>query len=187
MSDLTTFKKALADKPFLVLDTETTGLYDGEIIQIAIINSSGETLLNSYVKPVEPIPSDSIRIHGITDEMVKDAPSWIDLLPKIKGILDGHLLVVYNATYDRKMMHKTAERHDLPKTEWKEVAEWHCAMLAFAELYGDWNNYHGNYRWQKLTVAARYCRVPVDAAHDALGDCLMTLGVVRYMLESEVK
>lgn len=177
------FRDALKGKNFLVLDTETTGLYDGEIVQIAIINSDGETLLNSYVKPKEPIPADSTRIHGITDDMVKDAPDWIELAPKVKKILDGQLLVVYNATYDRKMMHKTAERHDLPKTEWKEVAEWHCAMLAFAELYGDWNDYHGNFRWQKLVTAARYCRVTVDSAHDALGDCLMTLGVVRYMLE----
>lgn len=180
---LKNFVDALKGKDFIILDTETTGLHDGEIVQIAIINSKGETLLNSHVKPAQAIPSESTRIHGITDDMVKDAPTWIDLLPKIKQILDGQLLVVYNAVYDRKMMHKTAERHDLPKIEWKEIAQWHCAMEAFAEFYGDWNDYHGSYRWQRLTVAARHCRVTVADAHDAHGDCLMTLGVVRHMLE----
>lgn len=180
---LTTFRKALTGKEFLVLDTETTGLHRGEICQIAIVNSNGETLLNELVRTKEPIPADSQRIHGITDDMVKDAPTWIDIAPKVKTILKDKPLVVYNAIYDRKMMHQTAERWELPKTEWKAVATWHCAMLAFAELYGDWNDYHRNYRWQKLTTAARYCRVPVQDAHSALGDCLMTLSVVNYMLK----
>lgn len=185
MSTLANFRKALTDKDFLVLDTETTGLEDGEVVQIAILNNLGETLLDTLVKPNRPIPRDATAIHGITDDDCKDAPSWIDLAPKIKTILDGKLLVVYNAVYDRKMMHKTAERHNLPKIEWKEICQWHCAMEAFAEYYGDWNDYRGNYRWQKLVTAARHCGIGTNDAHDALGDCWMTLGVVRHMLKAE--
>lgn len=185
MSDLKTFCEAVGKaEKFLVLDTETTGLHDGEICQIAIINSDGETLLNTYVKTVEPIPADARRIHGISDEMVRDAPTFKDLVPKIKEILDGQVLVVYNAIYDRKMMHKSAERHNLDKIEWKEIADWHCAMEAYAEHFGEWNSYHGNYRWQRLSTAAASERVKVDNAHDALGDCLMTLGVVKAMLKN---
>lgn len=179
------FCETLKGKNFLVLDTETTGLDDGEVVQIAIINNAKDVLLNTFVKPAQPIPVDATRIHGITDEMCKDAPTWIDLAPEIKKILEGQLLVVYNAVYDRKMMHKTQERHDLPKIEWKEIADWHCAMEAYAEFYGEWNNYHGNYRWQRLSVAAQNCGIRVAAAHSALGDCLMTLGVVKHLLESE--
>lgn len=188
MTTLASFREALAGKDFLVLDTETTGLYEGEIVQIAIINSAGEILLNTLVKPVEPIPADATNIHGITDHMVKDAPSWIDLAPKIKTILEGKLLVVYNAVYDRKMMHQTAERHNLPKVEWKEITTWLCAMEAFAEFYGDYNRYRGSYRWQKLVMAARHCGVEYADAHDALADCKMALGVSKFMLkvESEV-
>jgi len=179
------FRKALKNKNFLVLDTETTGLTRGEICQIAIINSNGETLLDTLVKTKEPIPDDATRIHGITDGMVKDAPSWLDIIPVVKQILNGRLLVVYNAVYDRKMMHQSSERHGLEKIEWKEIATWLCAMEAFAEYYGDWNSYHQSYRWQKLSNAAFYCDVEVENAHNALGDCLMTLGVVRAMLEGE--
>lgn len=187
MSDLSDFRKALAGKDFLVLDTETTGLDQAEIVQIAIIDSNCNVLLNTLVKPVRPIPADATRIHGITDEQCKDAPSWLDLAPKIKTILEGKLLVVYNATYDRKMFHQTAERHGLPKTEWKEICEWHCAMNAFSEFYGEWNDYHGNYRWQKLSVAARHVGAAVDNAHDALGDCLMAVNVAKAMLKVEAE
>lgn len=188
MSYLKAFREALAGKNFLVLDTETTGIKIGEIIQIAIISSAGETLVDSLVKPVKPIPSDSTKIHGITDDMVKDAPSWIDLAPNIKSILEGQLLVVYNATYDRGMMHQTAERHNLPKTEWKEISTWLCAMDAFSEFYGEWNDYYQSYRWQKLSFAALHCGFTAENAHTALGDCLMALDVTMHMLkESEAE
>lgn len=179
------FRESLSGKDFNVLDTETTGLYEGEIVQIAIINSAGEILLNTLIKPVEPIPADATNIHGITDEMCKDAPNWLDLAPKIKTILEGKPLVVYNAVYDRKMMHQTAERHGLPKVEWKEVCEWHCAMEAFAEFYGDWNQYRHSYRWQKLVIAARHCGVDYEDAHNALADCFMALGVTKHMLKQD--
>jgi DNA polymerase-3 subunit epsilon len=185
MSHLQNFRNALAGKDFLVLDTETTGLYEGEIVQIAIINSAGETLLNTLVKPVYSIPAEATDIHKITDDMCDNSPTWIDLAPKIKQLLEGKLLVVYNAVYDRKMMHQTAERHGLPKVEWKEICEWHCAMEAFAEFYGDYNRYRGSYRWQKLVIAARHCGVAYEDAHNALVDCQMALGVTKHMLKAE--
>lgn len=188
MSYLKTFREALLNKDFLVLDTETTGIKRGEIVQIAIINSTGEILIDTLVKPTEAIPSDSTKIHGITDDMVKDAPNWIDLAPKVKSTLEGKLLVVYNATYDRGMMYQTAERHKLPKTKWKDISTWLCAMDAFSEFYGEWNSYYSSYRWQKLEFAARHLGIEAVNAHTALGDCIMALGVTKGMLaESEAE
>lgn len=185
MTTLRNFRDALTGKDFLVLDTETTGLDDGEVVQIAIVNSAGDTLLDTLVKPNRPIPRDATNIHGITDEMCKDAPTWIDLAPQIKQILDGKLLVVYNAVYDRKIMHRTQERWELPKIEWKEISTWLCAMEAFAEFYGDYNSYRGSYRWQKLVTAARHFGINPENAHSALGDCKMTLAVTQAMLNVE--
>lgn len=185
MSYLKVFREALKDKKFFVLDTETTALKRGEICQIAIIDSEGETVLYSLVKTVNRIPGEVINVHGITNEMVADAPTWIDLAPQIKQILDGQILVVYNAVYDRSFMHQTQELHNLPKIEWKEICQWHCAMEAYAEFYGEVNPIYGTYRWQKLWFAAQNCGVEKQKAHDALGDCLMTLGVVKAMLKAE--
>lgn len=166
---------------FLVLDTETTGLERGEIVQIAVIDPDGKPLLYSYVKPAFDIPHDATRVHGITDAHVMGAPSWAQISAALLDIVRGRELVIYNAVYDRKMMHQSAERAGIPKTDWKTVAPNHCAMLAYAEFIGAWNDYRGSYRWHKLTDAALACDVPVAAAHDALGDCMMTLGVIRFM------
>lgn len=178
---LQTFLEMIQDGDYLVLDTETTGLHDGEIVQIAIIDSSGFTSLDALVKPSRPIPPDATRIHGITDEMVNDSPTWAQLTDYIASILRGRNVVVYNAVYDRKMMHQSAEKAGLPKVDWKGFSNWWCAMDAFSEVYGEWNSYHRSYRWQRLTTAARYYRLPVVDAHSALGDCRITLGVVKAM------
>jgi DNA polymerase-3 subunit epsilon len=184
VNTLKQFRTSLAGKKFYVLDTETTALKRGEICQIAIIDSDGNVALDSLVKTVNAIPDAVTAIHGIDDSMVKDAPSWIDLAPRIKQILDGQLLVVYNAIYDRSFMHQTQELHNLPKIEWAEISTWLCAMNAYAEFNGEKHPYYGTYVWQKLSVAAARCGVEVKDAHSALGDCLMALGVTKHMLKN---
>lgn len=179
---LEAFLNVIQKENFVVLDTETTGLNEGEIVQIAIINPEGRVLLDTLVKPVRGIPAEAQRIHGIGLEMVKDAPRWNVVVPEIMKAITGHDVITYNATYDRRMFHQAGEALGLEKIAWKEIAHWHCAMLAYAEFYGEWDSYHGNYRWQRLGIAARDCMVEVKDAHSALGDCLMTLGVIRYML-----
>lgn len=185
MYHLKNLRNNLRGKKFYVLDTETTALKRGEICQIGIIDSDANVMLDSLVKTVNAIPDVVTAIHSIDDEMVKDAPTWIDLAPRIKQILDGQVLVVYNAIYDRSFMHQTQELHNLPKIEWAEICQWNCAMEAYAEFYGEINPRFGTYTWQKLSVAAARCGVEVKDAHSALGDCLMTLGVVKHMLKAE--
>lgn len=173
---------------FLVLDTETTGLHsNAEICSLAVIDSAGTPLLHTLVKPVRPIPPDATRVHGITDQDVASAPGFAEIAPQLRMLLDGSNVVVYNAVYDRKMLHRSAEAAGLPKIDWKAFSRWYCAMEAFAIVYGEWNEYHGNYRWQRLTTAATYYGLSTEGAHGALADCLMTLGVVQAMAKENVK
>ena len=175
------FKQMIRAGDFVILDTETTGLHDGEICQIAIINQDGTPLLDSLVKTTQPIPAQATKIHGIFDDDVKDAPTWADWQPKVRDILRGQNVVIYNATYDRKMMHKSDERSGLPRCDYKLEALYWDAMELYAQHWGDYSEYHGSYTWQSLSKAAAQQNVTVENAHTALGDCLMTLGVVQAM------
>lgn len=179
-TDLDHFREMIRRENFVVLDTETTGIR-GEICQIAIINSSGDVLLDTLVKPSDSIPSDATRIHGISNADVADAPTWADITDRVEELLTGQHVVVYNAKFDRGRMHQSAENAGLPKVDWKTFSTWWCAMELFAEEYGDWNDYHGSYRWQKLSTAATHYGIPVVDAHTALADCQMTLQVVKAM------
>lgn len=96
----------LADVKFACLDTETTGLSPeggGKVCEIAICVSRGGKVLEEYttlINPAMPMHPDVIAIHGITDEMVKDAPLFKDILPRLKELFDGAVLVAHNADFD---------------------------------------------------------------------------------------
>lgn len=166
---------------FFVIDTETTGLGDdAEVCQIAVVDNNGRTVLDTYVRPVAPIPAEATHVHGITNEMVEKAPGWAEIHVFLGAVLRQKPLLVYNAAYDLRIMSSSSRKagvHDIGK----DIADVGCVMLAYAEFWGDWNDFRGSYRWQKLSDAARQCGVGVENAHDALGDCLMTLGVVKHM------
>lgn len=172
-------------KDCLILDTEATGLgSDAEICEISVIDSSGNVLLNSLVRPTKPIPDEVIRIHGITNEMVANAPTWRELHDDFLQLIgnSGRPLVIYNAQYDVRLLIQSAHAlgfsfpHSFPSGY-----NIHCAMQAYSEFYGAWDDCRHAYKWQKLTNAIVQCGFPVLDAHRALGDCIMTLAVIRHM------
>jgi DNA polymerase III subunit epsilon len=180
--NLIAFLQMVKRDNYLILDTETTGLENGEVCQIAIVESTGNVLLDTLVKPVKRIPASATAIHSITNAMVKDAPSWGDVHPRILELLTDRDIVVYNAKFDRKMFHKSAEAAGLPATDWKTFSTWWCAMEAFAVVFGKRSSY-GGFQWHSLAKAAAHYHIPVTQAHTALADCNTTLAVVKAMAE----
>lgn len=161
----------LTDPATVILDTETTGL-DGSIVEIAIINTAGETLLNQLIYPGCPIPATATAIHHITDEMVADAPGFSAIYEDISRIVSqASRVVIYNAAFDVNRLRYDARRCDLPVLEF----EAECAMEYYAEWFGEWSDYHKSFKWQRLT----------GGGHRALGDCLATLEHVRAMARNE--
>lgn len=172
----------------VILDTETTGLDNqAEICEISIIDASGAVLLDTLVKPLRPIPAEAIAIHGITNDMVADAPVWSEIYQDVLALLAGRCVVIYNASYDVRLMLQSTifagvDRKDALAIFKAIKPTVCCAMLTYAEFYGDWDDYRDNYRWQRLTNAADQQGVVIDGqAHRALADCQLTLGVIKAM------
>jgi DNA polymerase III subunit epsilon len=171
---------------YLVLDTETTGLgSDAEICQIAIIDAQGNVLLDTLVKPVQPIPAEATAIHGITNDVVKDAKPFPAV--QIADIIEGKHVIIYNRDYDVQLLRQSeAALFTAPYIQWGEIATFHCAMKHFAPIYGDYNSYRKNYRWKSLAAACSFYGIPVsENVHSALADCIMTLEVCKAMATSE--
>lgn len=171
----------------LVLDTETTGLDDkAEIIEIAVIDATGKVLLNTLVKPSKPIPAEATAIHGITDEMVKDAPTWPEVNPQLCSLISGKTIAIYNAEYDLRLLEQTDRIWQVtPKIS--VIPQIVCAMHEYAEFYGQKSD-RGGYKWQKLTAAAEQQGVIIEGTpHRALSDCLTTLGVIEAMAAGGVR
>lgn len=165
-------RSVLADERTVILDIETTGL-NGSIVDIAIITTEGRTLLETLINPEQTIPNEASAIHGITDEMVKDAPKFSDIYPEILRVLTGARVVIYNANFDTGRLWYDCQRCDLPQLE-KLFKSVECAMLKYAAWYGEWNSHHKSFKWQRL-----------NGGHRALGDCLATLELIKKMAEEE--
>ncbi|CAI2133326.1 MULTISPECIES: 3'-5' exonuclease family protein [Serratia] len=166
----------------LILDTETTGLgEDAEIVEIALIDTTGEALLNTLVKPRSVIPASATAIHGITNEMVATAPSWPHVCRSLYDIISGRKVVIYNSDFDTRILDQTNDDWGITIHFKIERPTFECAMLAYAEFYGQISK-RGGYKWQRLTAAAEQQGVIIEGTpHRALSDCLTTLGVIKAM------
>ncbi len=86
----------------LFFDLELTGVYDhDEVLSITVINGLGETVMDTLVRPVKKRRwNRTEKIHGITPEMVKDAPTMADLTPRLVDIFAGakHLIAFGTST-----------------------------------------------------------------------------------------
>ncbi|BEN59706.1 3'-5' exonuclease [Serratia marcescens] len=172
----------------LILDTETTGLgEDAEIVEVTIIDTDGQVLLNTLVKPRSVIPASATAIHGITNEMVATAPSWPHVCRSLYDIISGRKVVIYNSDFDTRILDQTNDDWGITTHFKIERPTFECAMLAYAEFYGQ-NSERGGYKWQKLTAAAEQQGVIIEGTpHRALSDCLTTLGVIKAMAAGGVR
>lgn len=172
-----TWARELLEGEFVVFDTETTGIDESdEIIQIGVVDHTGAVVLDQFIKPTQPIRN--TRHHGITDEMVQDAPGFPEVYEQIRTALEGKRAVAYNYEYDRRMLDQVCRKHGLPLLDWQPGE--HCAMHQYAAFHGEWNDYHGNYRWKKLAEAVAALGLTFEGdAHNAAVDARATLAVIR--------
>jgi DNA polymerase III subunit epsilon len=168
------------ERGFLILDTETTGLHAGfnEIIEVAVIDHLGKKLFESRIRPQEPEKmfergSRGVcahDIHGIDPEQLEDAPAFPQVYMKLRDILKGQRLIIYNREFDLSMLRGDCRRHNLPTLKFKWDA---CAMEWYSQYVGE-ERYNGGYYWQSL-----------NGGHTALEDCLAVLERMKRMAKTE--
>jgi DNA polymerase III subunit epsilon len=165
------------------LDTETTGLHpSAEVIELGVVDDQENVLFDSLVKPRGKIDPAAGRIHGITLEMLADAPSWDKIWPQVDAVLQDRRIGVYNVEFDLRLMKQSHNRYwlrwALPDTNFFDI------MKMYAYFYGDYDPYHRSYRYQSLELAGRQCGIRLPNAHRAVDDCLLTRALLHHMAES---
>jgi len=129
----TAIQSLLEREDVLILDTETTGMKGAEVIELSVINTKGETLLDTLIKPQTTFMNPyAQRVHNISMDMLQDAPTWPDVLPELHAIAKHSTVLAWNASFDAKMLEQTSELWRLEHPKWLFV----CAMRLYAKKRG---------------------------------------------------
>lgn len=99
----------------IVLDTETTGLdYTREkMVEFAAVrleNGKIKDKFQTLINPQQHIRKSSIAIHGITPEMVEDAPTEEEAMPMIMEFMGDYPMVAHNAIFDYSFINEASKR-----------------------------------------------------------------------------
>ncbi|MEP7155028.1 MAG: exonuclease domain-containing protein [Betaproteobacteria bacterium] len=166
--------------PFLheriaVIDLETTGTAatsDG-ITEIGIVRIEGGEVVeewSSLVNPQVPIPPEIQALTGITDAMVRNAPTFAKLADEVRARLDGHLFVAHNARFDYGFVKNAFRRLGTPFS-----AEVLCTVRLSRKLYPQ----HAQHSLDALI--SRH-QLQADGRHRALGDARLAWMFMQTVL-----
>ncbi len=159
----------------VVVDTETTGIdRRARLVEIGALRVRGGVVVDQFQTLVDPgmaIPREVIRVHGITDAMVRGAPQADAALAAFLGWVSGATLVAHNAGFDRRIFQQELARVGRPAPGLRVF----CTLrMARKGLPG-----HPGYG---LGVLAQALHIPVSGAHRALADCRTTVGLLGHLL-----
>ncbi len=168
--------KQLKDIPFVVFDTETTGLsLTSRIVEIGAIKIVRGKVVDEFCSLVNPgisIPDKVISIHGITDEMVTNAPQIESVLDTFSRFLDNSILVAHNAVFDLRMLALHLERARRPFFLNPTIDTHTLARKYFPEL-----------KKYNLPFLIEHWGSPYQGCHRALADAKHTGFIFFRMLE----
>jgi len=159
-------------KPLCTFDLETTGINISKdrIVEICILKVNPDASRESktwLVNPEMSIPKESSAIHGITDERVKDAPTFREIAPKIYEMISGCDLAGFNSN-----------RFDVPLLAEEFLRVGMDFDLSKFKLVDAQTIFH-KMEQRNLTAAYKfYCDKTLENAHSAEADVLATFEVL---------
>lgn len=165
------------DDTYVVFDIETTGLSKEKemITEIGAVKVADGKIIDrfsTFVNPQRPISAEITKLTGITDDMVKDAPTIENILPEFLKFCEDTVLVAHNASFDTGFIRIAAERAGLGELHHTVVDTLELARALLPEL-----NKH------KLDIVCEYLGVTLNGHHRAVNDAEATAEVFIKFLD----
>ena len=165
----------------IVLDTETTGLdpSDGHrIIEIAAIelidHVKTKKQFHCYIYPERIIPETSIKIHNITNEMVREKPRFSEIISRFLDFIKDDILVIHNAEFDLKFLNFELSLNKLNKINNKVID---TLTLAKSKYPGSSVSLDSLCKKFDISIQER-----IEKGHGALLDCILLSEVYLEIL-----
>src|SRR5215831_12392002 len=164
-------------RPIAFIDLETTGvtISTDKIIEIAIVkilSDGSKVTKRKLLNPQMPIPESSTTVHGITNEMVKDAPTFRQVANEIKQFLDNCDLGGYNSNrFDIPLLAEEFLRVSL------DFDFSHRRLLDVQKIF---------HMMEQRTLSAAYkfyCNKDLESAHSAEADASATWDILLAQIQ----
>ncbi|PZQ49097.1 MAG: DNA polymerase III subunit epsilon [Micavibrio aeruginosavorus] len=112
----------------IVLDTETTGMdpvKGDKLVEIGCVElenhlPTGKTY-HVYINPEREIPPEATAVHGITDDFVKDKPTFGEIVGDFMDFIGNDRLVIHNAEFDVKFLNAELKTFGFPSLDSRRV------------------------------------------------------------------
>lgn len=163
---------------YAITDIESTGGTKGtdKITEIAIYLFDGEEIVKEFhtlVNPQRPIQPFVVKLTGITDDMVKDAPTFPEIAKDIVDITEGAVFVAHNVSFDYTFL----------RAEFKSLGfDYERKRLCTVNLSRKIIPGHKSYSLGKLTDDLG---IGLNGRHRADGDALATVELFKILLEND--
>ncbi len=157
----------------LIIDTETVGAGPQiEIIEVALCDSQGEIVFDTLVRPTfNPLPAPSKHQRFARGDF-EAAPHWPDVWPLLAPLIEGQLLIAYNAAFDRRALAATCARF----RQRSEERGWRDALQLVKQALGT---------KKSLTLSDACARYGVEGGnHRAARDVLAVYVLLKAVLSS---
>lgn len=164
------------DLTIVAFDTETSGKYplSAEICEIAAVKWRGGEIIETFetlIKPVKTMGAEVIAIHGITNEMVENAPAIGERISDFHAFIQGALVVAHHSPFDLGFVAHEFEKVGLSLP----VEPALCSSLLSRKLFPESQNH-------RLQTLIKFFDLPQGTAHRALDDTKACLEVALRCL-----
>jgi DNA polymerase-3 subunit epsilon len=165
---------------YVIIDIETTGGKFNEegITEIAIYKFDGHNVVDQFislVNPERPIQEFVVKLTGINNKMLRNAPKFYEVAKRIVEITKDCIIVAHNAVFDYRIL----------RTEFERLSfDFYRNTLCTVELSQNLIENQPSYSLGKLTKSLG---IPITDRHRATGDALATVQLFKLLLEKDTE
>lgn len=145
---------------WVVVDTETTGKdRSAEPVEIAVLGAAGTLVFASTLRPTKPASPGATRLHGLTEDLLRGAPAFDRVYPRLLSLLRGRPVIAYFAEFERRILGQACTTFRLPPIE----CTWVCALDLYEAARGFRPPLHIACEIEGIALPARRHRAAADA------------------------
>ena len=164
---------------YAILDIETTGGKFNEegITEIAIYKFDGHTTIDQFislVNPEKPIQEFVVKLTGISNKMLKNAPKFYEIAKRIIEITSDCILVAHNSSFDYRILCTEFDR-----LGYRFKRNTLCTVELSQKLIINQPSY-------SLGKLIKSLGIPMSDRHRASGDALATVQLFKLLLEKDL-